>query len=81
MDCIKQILKLNIPTKKTNKYYLLSEEIAKITKTKPLRWIRTCKKNPVVFEKTITELKDLIEHTQVRNRSAYFIWLLKKNKV
>lgn len=78
MDSIQSLIKLNIP-KKTNRFWLLSEEAAKITDTKPQRWLREAKKNPELFEKTITELKDLIENTKVRNRAAYFIWLLKNN--
>ena len=77
MDCIQQLLKIRTSQNKTNKFYLLAEEAGKITQTKPLRWIRQAKKNPEVFEKTIVELEDLILNTQVKNRIAYWLWLLK----
>ena len=81
MDSIKNIitqLHLISPSHKTNKFWLLAEEIAEITGTKPNRWLRMIKTNELATERAKVDLKEFIKLGGVKNPLAYFIWLHKK---
>lgn len=81
MEPISKLLQFKAKTKfkkhKTNKFYLIAEDIAKITKTKPLRWIREVKRHEWAVNRSIIEYK---EAKNIRKPIALFQYLLKKNK-
>lgn len=61
---------------KTNPTYLLAEQIADMTKTKPVRWLRECKQHQWACERALIELKD----AKAKKPIALFTYLLKKYK-
>ena len=60
---------------KTNKFWLISEQIATLTNTKPNRWLRLVKTNEHAVLRALDDLKELA----ARNPAAYFLWLVKKH--
>jgi len=78
MELIKKLLKkYKSSTKKTNKFWILSCDIAKLTKTTPNRWLRDCKNHWDTINRAIIEFK---EAREIKNKVALFIWLFKKHK-
>lgn len=78
MESLGDILKdkLTKKARKTNKFWLIAEEIAAATNTKPIRWLREVKSNEFAVQRALIDLKEL----QARNPAALFTWLLKKYK-
>lgn len=80
MDSIQSLLKFRtIKKTNTNKTWLLAEEIAEITGTKPNRWLRMIKQNELATERAKIDLKEFLKLGGVKNPVAYFIWLYKKH--
>jgi hypothetical protein len=77
MDSIRNLLTNRVSQKKTNKTWLIAEDIAKLTGTQPKRWLRMVKKNERAAQRAIDNLKELISRGGVKNKAAYFIWLVK----
>jgi len=76
MQLIGDILKSKVSLKsshKTNQFFLVAEEIAKLTDTKPHRWLRDCKNRPHAVQRALDTIKEL----SPRNPAAYFLWLVK----
>ena len=62
---------------KTNKIFLVSEEIAKLTDTKPSRWYREVKNHDWAINRALNDLKEI---KNIKNPVGLFIFLLKKYK-
>ena len=81
MENIRGLLKDKIVKKKSsNKVWVMAEEIAKITHTKPNRWLKLVKQEEWLMKRTLDELKDLSRVVEVKSPVAYFLWLYKKFK-
>jgi len=61
----------------TNKIWLVAEEIAQLTKTTPLRWLRDVKNYPQAIKRAMIDFK---ESENIKNKPALFIYLFKKYK-
>jgi len=73
----KNLIKTHKPKKVTNKYYLIAEEIAKLTDTKPQRWLREVKNHEFAVNRALIDLKEI---QNIRKPIGLFIFLLKKYK-
>lgn len=75
MQSIADILKAKVTsTHKTNRFWLISEQIASLTDTKPTRWLRVVKQHEHACLRAIDDLKEI----PARNPVALFLWLLKR---
>lgn len=73
-------LTFTLPVKRkshTNKYYLIAEDVAQATKTKPVRWLREVKNNEQAVIRALARFK---EANNVKNPAALFTWFLKDCK-
>ena len=59
----------------TNKIFSLASDIAKITATKPARWLRYAEKYEIICERGLNELK---ERSNIRNKAGYLIAFITK---
>jgi hypothetical protein len=70
-----------ISGKRTNKYFLIAEEIARLTGDTPLRWVRDVKQHPWAAETALRVLKERIKSCgKPKNVGAYYTMLFKKYK-
>lgn len=76
---IKEIIKKRVLKKQhpTNKIWLIAEQVSKLTKTTPNRWLREVKNNQPAVERAIIDFKEAVN---IKNRIGLFIFLLKKYK-
>ena len=81
MDNIGDLLKARLVKKsKTNKTYLIAEEVAGLTNTPVKRWLRPAKDHEWALRRSIDELKDIDQDGHIKNRASYFTWLYNKYK-
>jgi hypothetical protein len=81
MDNIKGLIQNRLIKKsktKTNKYWLIAEEIAKITRSTTARWLRSVKTQEYAVNRALVELKEVITSGKIKNPIGYFVFLLKK---
>lgn len=78
MESIRNLL-LNrkINKAKTNKIWLISEEIATVTNSTPQRWLRQVKKNPDYMLIKLANFKEILKISTPKHRLSLFLWLLK----
>lgn len=63
-------------TYKTNKFYLLAEQVSLLTGEPATRYLRLVKYHEQAVIRALANLKEL----SPRNPAAYFLWLVKRYK-